>query len=468
MNYPRAFANSVVLPERAGRHHGWADLRGSVQRRQLGAQPGDCGIRHTGTFTRHGARGRAPQLPLGGDAPARSAGCSREAGGLCGTCSTNHPDGQIFSPPYLFNADGSLRTRPTIASAPTTASTGQTITVTTGGPVSQFSMVRYGESTHSVDNDQRRIPLSIVSSSGNTYQLAIPSDPGVALPGPYMLFALDASGTPSVSSTISITNVATQPPSNPYGQAVFADGPSAYWPLNDTGGSTAADLSGNGDTAITSAADSPTSPQPGRGNRRPRRHPQRLDQPDRGLPADHESHHLLRGDVVQDHHHDRRHPDGLRTSASGRRRPAGTASSGCPTTARSTSASTPEPRSPSSPPLVQRRKLAPGASPPRGPTACTCTSMGSRWSATRPRAPRATSATGGSVPRIWPDGRTRRPATTSPAASRTWRSTTRSCPPARYLPTSKQHHHLRPLRPPARPAGPVRTSGGHCPPASRR
>ena len=38
-------------------------------------------------------------------------------GGLCGTCATNHPDGQIFSPTYLFNADGSLRTRPRITSS---------------------------------------------------------------------------------------------------------------------------------------------------------------------------------------------------------------------------------------------------------------------------------------------------------------------------------------------------------------
>jgi galactose oxidase len=127
-------------------------------------------------------------------------------GGLCGSCATNHPDGQIFSPPYLFNANGSLRTRPVIRSAPTTAATGQTISVTTGGPVTSFSMVRYGEATHSVDNDQRRIPLSIVSSSGDTYQLAIPGDPGIALPGPYMLFALDSHGTPSVAKTISITS----------------------------------------------------------------------------------------------------------------------------------------------------------------------------------------------------------------------------------------------------------------------
>ena len=113
--------------------------------------------------------------------------------------------------------------------------------------------MRYGVATHSVDNDQRRIPLQIVSSSGNTYQLAIPSDPGIALPGPYMLFALDSNGTPSIASTISITNVASQPPADGYGQAVYSAGPSAYWPLNDASGPTAADLSGNGDTANYSA-----------------------------------------------------------------------------------------------------------------------------------------------------------------------------------------------------------------------
>ncbi len=247
MNYPRAFANSVVLPNGQVVTMGGQTYAVPFSDSNSVLNP-ELWDPTTGTFTVMAPEAEprnyhsvAILLP---DGTVFSGG-----GGLCGTCSTNHPDGQIFTPPYLLNADGSLRTRPTIASAPTTASTGQTITVTTGGPVSQFSMVRYGESTHSVDNDQRRVPLSIVSSSGNTYQLAIPSDPGIALPGPYMLFALDAGGTPSVSSTISITNVATQPPSNPYGQAVFGDGPSAYWPLNDTGGSTAADLSGNGDTA---------------------------------------------------------------------------------------------------------------------------------------------------------------------------------------------------------------------------
>jgi hypothetical protein len=175
-------------------------------------------------------------------------------GGLCGIgCAANHADGQIYSPPYLFNADGTPATQPNITSAPTSAIDGQTISVTTDSPVSSFSMVRYGESTHSSDNDQRNVPLPIVSSSGDTYQLAIPTDPGIALPGPYMLFAINSQGTPSVSSTIMISDV-TLSGSNSYSQSVLSNGPAVYWPLGDASGPTATDLSGNEDTGTYSSS----------------------------------------------------------------------------------------------------------------------------------------------------------------------------------------------------------------------
>ncbi|HZZ95480.1 MAG TPA: discoidin domain-containing protein [Jatrophihabitantaceae bacterium] len=125
-------------------------------------------------------------------------------GGLCGTCATNHPDGQIFTPPYLLNADGSLKTRPVISSAPASARLGSTINVTTNTAVTSFAVVRMGAVTHTVDSDQRRIPLTPISHTGTTYQLRIPSDPGIALPGNYLLFALDSAGTPSVAQTVAI------------------------------------------------------------------------------------------------------------------------------------------------------------------------------------------------------------------------------------------------------------------------
>jgi galactose oxidase len=125
-------------------------------------------------------------------------------GGLCRTCTTNHPDGQIYSPPYLFNPDGTLRTRPVITSAPANAVTGSTITVTTNSATPTFSLIRMSAVTHSVNNDQRRIPLTPTTVNGTTYTLQLPSDKGVLLPGNYMLFALDANGTPSVAQIMNI------------------------------------------------------------------------------------------------------------------------------------------------------------------------------------------------------------------------------------------------------------------------
>ena len=125
-------------------------------------------------------------------------------GGLCGTgCATNHLDGEIFTPPNLLNSDGTPASRPAITAAPTTAANGNSITVSTNRAVSQFAIVRMGTATHSVDTDQRRIALAPTAVSGG-YRLTIPADPGVALPGYWMLFAIDSAGVPSVATIVRI------------------------------------------------------------------------------------------------------------------------------------------------------------------------------------------------------------------------------------------------------------------------
>jgi len=45
-------------------------------------------------------------------------------------------------------------------------------------------------------NDQRRIPLSFTTSGTNQYSIAVPTNPGWALPGYYMVFAINSQGTP--------------------------------------------------------------------------------------------------------------------------------------------------------------------------------------------------------------------------------------------------------------------------------
>ncbi|MGX6602567.1 discoidin domain-containing protein [Micromonosporaceae bacterium Da 78-11] len=125
-------------------------------------------------------------------------------GGLCGDgCATNHFDGQIFTPPYLLTEDGDLATRPVITTAPTTATNGKVITVKTDSAVTSFAIVRMGTATHSVDTDQRRLSLAPTAVTGG-YNLTIPTDAGIALPGYWMLFAMNAKGVPSVAKTIKI------------------------------------------------------------------------------------------------------------------------------------------------------------------------------------------------------------------------------------------------------------------------
>ena len=125
-------------------------------------------------------------------------------GGLCGTnCGTNHFDGEILTPPNLLNPDGTPAPRPVITTAPATAPNGAGITVATDRPVSAFSIVRMGTATHSVNTDQRRIALTPTPVTGG-YRLTVPADKGVALPGYWMLFALDDKGVPSVARTIRI------------------------------------------------------------------------------------------------------------------------------------------------------------------------------------------------------------------------------------------------------------------------
>ncbi|WP_175918723.1 RICIN domain-containing protein [Burkholderia pyrrocinia] len=129
-------------------------------------------------------------------------------GGLCGSsCNTNHPNVQILTPPYLLNQDGTNAIRPAIKTSPASAAYGSTVAVSTDMPIRSFALVRMSAGTHSVNTDQRRIPLAArqVSGSGDySYSLSIPSDSGVAIPGNYMLFAMNASGVPSIAKIIRI------------------------------------------------------------------------------------------------------------------------------------------------------------------------------------------------------------------------------------------------------------------------
>lgn len=118
--------------------------------------------------------------------------------------SVDHLDGEYFEPPFLFNADGSYATRPVISGLATTP-------VKAGGSLrfratelASVALVRMGSATHSVNSDQRRVPLVDVKKVGNEYVAALPKDSGVLLPGFYYLFVMSAKGTPSMGMTVQV------------------------------------------------------------------------------------------------------------------------------------------------------------------------------------------------------------------------------------------------------------------------
>lgn len=161
-------------------------------------------------------------------------------GGLCWVASitaddsdcdrtVDHPDGQIFSPPYLFNPDGSAASRPKIDTlSATNATAGATLKVVVQNEDvagnSTLVLMRLGSVTHSTNSDQRRVPLVDVTATGTQmagdigpdgnivnpkpvgteYTVVLPDDYGVLLPGFYYLFAISAGGVPSVAKTVQI------------------------------------------------------------------------------------------------------------------------------------------------------------------------------------------------------------------------------------------------------------------------
>ncbi|MFO0688587.1 MAG: NPCBM/NEW2 domain-containing protein [Myxococcota bacterium] len=117
----------------------------------------------------------------------------------------NHLDGQIYSPPYLFESDGSPAVRPTLSvPEPAQVSAGETMVVTASPSTTAFSVVRLSAVTHHVNTDQRFLPIPAVANGDGTFTLTFPANPNTLIVGNYFLFALDADGTPSIGETIQV------------------------------------------------------------------------------------------------------------------------------------------------------------------------------------------------------------------------------------------------------------------------
>jgi Domain of unknown function (DUF1929) len=134
-------------------------------------------------------------------------------GGGQGGGGIDHLDAEYFSPPYLFNPDGSTAVRPSISSAPSTVGYNQAFTVGTPNAtsVSRVTLLRLTSVTHAFNMNQRFMDLSF-SKASNGLSVTSPLNPNTAPPGHYLLTVLNGNGVPSVSKVVQILAGTTPPP----------------------------------------------------------------------------------------------------------------------------------------------------------------------------------------------------------------------------------------------------------------
>jgi len=118
------------------------------------------------------------------------------AGG--GRFGPDFPSAEIFSPPYLFKG-----ARPTIGSAPSVVAYNGHFSVGTpdAGQITSVALLRLGSVTHAFDENQRYVELAFSQVAGGL-DVTAPTNPNVVPPGYYMLFIVNVTGVPSVSSIL--------------------------------------------------------------------------------------------------------------------------------------------------------------------------------------------------------------------------------------------------------------------------
>jgi hypothetical protein len=137
------------------------------------------------------------------------------------------PNIEIYTPPYLFDANDHLITtnRPAItALSPSSGviryGTGFSVSYNATNPITSAVLMRLGSSTHAYTMEQRMIglcgpsPQPNCSPSNNTLSLTTPANGNIAPPGYYMLFLLDSAGVPSKAQMIQLTPYSTVPPTS--------------------------------------------------------------------------------------------------------------------------------------------------------------------------------------------------------------------------------------------------------------
>jgi hypothetical protein len=115
---------------------------------------------------------------------------------------------EIYSPPYLFNGS-----RPEIDDVPASVRWKEPFTVASASAgLERAVLMAPAATTHANDMQQRHVELRVLGTAdGGGLNVEAPPSGGVAPPGPYMLFLLNADGVPSVARWVNVLPEASVP-----------------------------------------------------------------------------------------------------------------------------------------------------------------------------------------------------------------------------------------------------------------
>lgn len=131
--------------------------------------------------------------------------------GLANNAPVDHSNIEIFNPPNLYSAAGTLAARPTLTQAPTILGTLGRFTVRGTADLRRFAMIRMASVSHSLTTDQRYFSPAFCELSSGVYELSPHNNANVMVPGYWMLYGIDANGVPSKAKIIQVSESVNVP-----------------------------------------------------------------------------------------------------------------------------------------------------------------------------------------------------------------------------------------------------------------
>jgi hypothetical protein len=112
---------------------------------------------------------------------------------------------EFYEPPYLFRGS-----RPAIKKTPDAAVYGETVRIKAkqAKKVEEAVLMRPGATTHSVNMEQRHVPLDFEWQGAKRMDLHMPENPNLAPPGYYMLFLVNKRGAVSKAAFLHLSAAA--------------------------------------------------------------------------------------------------------------------------------------------------------------------------------------------------------------------------------------------------------------------